>query len=224
MTIDASSSSSLLSSCDIDFTVVVAVAGFVCSTATMHTRTTALHSNGVMLLWTDIIVFFALLRRNGEAAANSRPGESPGWIYANSIFRWRMATLSASPMANIIETSELPPALMNGRVRPVTGMSFKLNPTLMTTWKKMSAATPVADSRSELIWRPVSDSQDTPDYHQQEQQGHAAPTDPNSSAITLKMKSVWRTRRKRSWFCVPCIQPMPERPPLPTAINACSTL
>ena len=29
------------------------------------------------------------------------------------------------------------------------------------------------------------------------------PTKPNSSAITLKMKSVWRTRKKRRVFCGP---------------------
>ena len=47
---------------------------------------------------------------------------------------------------------------------------------------------------------------------------------PNSSAVTEKMKSEWRTRRKWSWFCEPRNRPRPSQPPEPMLIIACSML
>ncbi len=41
---------------------------------------------------------------------------------------------------------------------------------------------------------------------------------PNSSPMTAKMKSVWRSGRNSSCAWLPCIQPLPNTPPEPIAI------
>ncbi len=41
---------------------------------------------------------------------------------------------------------------------------------------------------------------------------------PNSSEYTAKMKSVWRSGMNSRCDCVPFSQPLPARPPEPTAI------
>jgi hypothetical protein len=51
-----------------------------------------------------------------------------------------------------------------------------------------------------------------------------APTSPSSSPATVKMKSVCCSGTKPERVCEPSNRPWPKRPPLPTAIRACSTL
>jgi hypothetical protein len=52
----------------------------------------------------------------------------------------------------------------------------------------------------------------------------AAPTRPSSSPATVKTKSVCCSGTKPELVCEPSKSPWPKRPPLPTAIRACSTL
>ena len=51
-----------------------------------------------------------------------------------------------------------------------------------------------------------------------------APTRPSSSPATVKMKSVCCSGTKPERVCEPSKRPWPKRPPLPTAIRACSVL
>ena len=48
----------------------------------------------------------------------------------------------------------------------------------------------------------------------------STPTSPCSSAHAEKMKSVEATGRKRSWPCVPFMNPLPHSPPDPTVMRA----
>src|SRR6056297_227602 len=47
------------------------------------------------------------------------------------------------------------------------------------------------------------------------------PTNPNSSAKVVKMKSVCFSGRKFNRDCVPCMKPLPVHPPDPSAILDC---
>ena len=51
-----------------------------------------------------------------------------------------------------------------------------------------------------------------------------APTRPSSSPATVKMKSVCCSGTKPARVCDPWNSPCPNRPPLPTAMRACSVL
>ena len=51
-----------------------------------------------------------------------------------------------------------------------------------------------------------------------------APSSPNSSAFTAKMKSVVCVGKNARCACVPCSQPFPVIPPDPTAILLCIML
>ena len=50
------------------------------------------------------------------------------------------------PTAARLMVSDEPPALMNGRVMPVTGMSATTTPMLMKAWKHSQAVMPTASS------------------------------------------------------------------------------
>lgn len=50
------------------------------------------------------------------------------------------------PTAARLMVSDEPPALMNGRVMPVTGMSATTTPTLMNAWMQSQAVMPAARS------------------------------------------------------------------------------
>ena len=51
-----------------------------------------------------------------------------------------------------------------------------------------------------------------------------APSRPSSSPATVKTKSVCCSGTKPARVCEPSNSPWPNRPPLPIAIRACSTL
>ena len=51
-----------------------------------------------------------------------------------------------------------------------------------------------------------------------EHQQHRLPIRPNSSENTAKMKSVWRSGMNSRWAWVPFSQPLPDKPPEPTAM------
>lgn len=50
------------------------------------------------------------------------------------------------PTAARLMVSDDPPALMNGSVMPVTGMSATTTPTLMNAWRQSQAVMPAASS------------------------------------------------------------------------------
>ena len=50
------------------------------------------------------------------------------------------------PTAARLMVSDEPPALMNGRVMPVTGMSVTTTPILMNAWMQSQAVIPAARS------------------------------------------------------------------------------
>lgn len=53
---------------------------------------------------------------------------------------------SRTPTAAKLTTSEVPPALTNGRVMPVTGSSATTTPMLMNAWKHSQIVIPAASS------------------------------------------------------------------------------
>lgn len=53
---------------------------------------------------------------------------------------------SRTPMAAKLTTSEVPPALTNGSVMPVTGSSATTTPMLMNAWKHSQIVIPAARS------------------------------------------------------------------------------
>ena len=50
------------------------------------------------------------------------------------------------PTAARLMVRDEPPALMNGNVMPVTGMSATTTPTLMNAWRQSQAVMPAASS------------------------------------------------------------------------------
>jgi hypothetical protein len=53
---------------------------------------------------------------------------------------------SRMPIAAKLTTSDVPPALTNGRVMPVTGRSATTTPILMNAWKQSQIVIPAASS------------------------------------------------------------------------------
>ena len=97
-------------------------------------------------------------------------------------------------------------------------------PTFWNAWKPNQQAMPAAATRPKTssvcramararqITMPIS-AISTP-----------APTRPSSSPATVKMKSVCCSGTKPARVCEPWKRPCPKRPPLPTAMRACSVL
>ena len=58
------------------------------------------------------------------------------------------------PTAARLMVSDDPPALMNGKVMPVTGISATTTPMLMNAWMQIQAVTPAASSAPNVSGAP----------------------------------------------------------------------
>ena len=126
-----------------------------------------------------------------------------------------MATLSSKPAATIVTNNDVPPAEKNGNVRPVTGNRPVTPPMLMMAWTPNQVAMPPASSipnrsgAASAVWIPNHTNSPNPPTTA------SAPTNPSSSAITAKMKSLCASGRYPSLLLLP---PMPEPVSPPLAI------
>jgi hypothetical protein len=124
-----------------------------------------------------------------------------------------------TPTAAKLTTSEVPPALTNGSVMPVTGRRATTTPMLMNAWTHSQIVIPAASrppnasgacravripATARTTNRPIT---------------IAAPTNPNCSPMIAKMKSFQafgRTSPLWSWLSP---SPLPNSPPSPSAIS-----
>jgi hypothetical protein len=83
--------------------------------------------------------------------------------------------------------SDDPPALMNGRVMPVTGMSATTTPMLMNAWMQSQAVMPAASSAPNVSG--ADSATLIPEYASttNRQMTMPAPISPNSSPMIAKM-------------------------------------
>ena len=91
------------------------------------------------------------------------------------------------PTAARLMVSDDPPALMNGSVMPVTGMSATTTPMLMNAWMQSQAVMPAA-SRAPNVSGAARATR-IPEYASttNRQMTIAAPISPNSSPMIAKM-------------------------------------
>jgi hypothetical protein len=127
------------------------------------------------------------------------------------------------PRDNNTTIKELPPALKNGKGMPVTGKSPTFMLMFITMWVNKRKNTPPAIyiPKSSLLFRMTAmilESRNT--YNPKIA---LTPTNPISSLLAAKIKSVWRSGKNRCWLCAPCANPCPNICPLPTAIIAWRT-
>ena len=91
------------------------------------------------------------------------------------------------PIAARLMVSDEPPALMNGRVMPVTGISATTTPMLMNAWMLSQAVIPAASSAPNVSG--AASATRIPEYASTTNRPMtiAAPTSPNSSPMIAKM-------------------------------------
>jgi hypothetical protein len=91
------------------------------------------------------------------------------------------------PTAARLMVSDDPPALMNGSVMPVTGMSATTTPMLMNAWMQSQAVIPAASSAPNVSG--AARATRIPEYASttNRQMTTDAPISPNSSPMIAKM-------------------------------------
>ena len=116
-----------------------------------------------------------------------------------------------------------PPYEKNGSGIPVMGMRLIVMPTLMMTCTNQLPARPKATRLAKESLARVATRMIRRNRKRKRTNAVVTPRNPSSSPTTAKMKSVCCSGRNASRFCVPCVYPLPVRPPEPIAIRDCST-
>ena len=93
------------------------------------------------------------------------------------------------PTAARLMVSDEPPALMNGRVMPVTGSSATTTAILMNAWRQSQAVIPAARSAPNVSGARIAVRIPAQASTKKRVITAAAPTNPNSSPMIAKMKS-----------------------------------
>src|SRR5581483_7527682 len=127
---------------------------------------------------------------------------------------WR-ATLSITPIAAMVMTSDEPPNDTNGRGTPVIGSMPMTAPMLMIACTTTQAVTPDATSMPNRSGARVAVR--TPNTARAANRAtmRMAPSRPSSSPMMAKMKSVWALGRKPNLARL-APNPTPKMPPLPS--------
>lgn len=125
-----------------------------------------------------------------------------------------LSTLRQMPTADINTTRDVEPDEMNGSGRPVGGIEPVTTATLMSVCTAMTAATPIHKRQPNLSRapRPILISLITKTAKTTSKS--PAPTNPNSSAMIEKMKSL-SENGKNKYFWRELKRPTPNQPPEP---------
>ena len=95
----------------------------------------------------------------------------------------------STPTAAKLMTSDEPPALMNGRVMPVTGRSATTTAMLMNAWRQSQAVIPAARRAPKVSGARSAVRIPAPARTRKRSTTAAVPMSPNSSPMIAKMKS-----------------------------------
>ena len=127
---------------------------------------------------------------------------------------------SRRPIESIVLTSDDPPAEISGSVTPVSGKSFVLPPTISIVCNPSSTTSPNAVSEWKLVRAFIATIRPRSTMMAYTASTHTAKISPNSSAMEAKMKSEWYSGMLVG---LPSPSPMPNSPPEPMAISACTS-
>ena len=109
-----------------------------------------------------------------------------------------------------LESSELPPWLMKGRVTPVRGRSLVTPPTMRKAWKPMTLVRPTAAKAEESDLARAAVAKPRTQKSMKRMMTAVLPRRPVSSAMAEKMKSDSTTGMSVG---MPFPMPVPVRPP-----------
>ena len=110
-----------------------------------------------------------------------------------------------------------PPYEKNGSGMPVIGIRPMVIPMFTITWVNQAAASPKATSDANGVAARVEMRTVRRKNKRKRPSAILMPMNPSSSPTTGKMKSVCCSGRKARRFCEPSVNPLPNRPPEPTA-------
>ena len=142
-------------------------------------------------------VFSSLFQREVEVISVSRPVPS-------------LPAHKSRPTMMKLDSSDEPPWLMNGKVKPVRGMNPVTPPMMMNAWKLMDVVRPTAVKAAMSLFARAAMRKPRTAKSMNKMMTPDAPSRPISSPMALKMKSL-----ETSGMVVGMPRPMPtpNRPP-----------